>query len=187
VFHISKPGSSTARAEDQREIWFADQAPKCRDKQIRTTTASAVAHMIPESQHGHGFGSAHCETAHLVLRASFDRAKCDGLTHSILFIDRKSAFATTRREFLVPTPASQAALQALVDHGANETDLRRLTASPDVGEEWGAEHEHLRWLLAARAMHPWASFDGRAGVLAIGRGLAAGFPLADVMFCHSRC
>jgi hypothetical protein len=173
-------GASTLQASDQREIWLGDQVPKSRDQRMRTTTASAVAHLIPPMQHGHCSGSAHCEAAHLVLRTSLDRAKREGLPHTALFADVASAFAaTTRREFLMPSLHSEAALRELAAHGASELDVRRLAASSNVGSEWGEDTERLRWTIAARGLQPWASFDGRAGVIAVGRGLAAGLPFAE--------
>ena len=99
---------------------LGDQVPKSRDQRMRTTTASAVAHLIPPMQHGHCSGSAHCEAADLVLRTSLDRAKREGLPHTALFADVASAFAaTTRREFLMPSLHSEAALRELAAHGAS--------------------------------------------------------------------
>ena len=178
------PLASLTSAGNRREILLADLTAKAITARLRTRVAPSIATSLIESQHGGGFGAGSCPLAHMVVRCAGDLARTMDLAHATLFVDIRTAFASTIRQLVLPGPnCTQAEVEDLLRaRGFPTSEAADIVLEASHIAAWGDVAPHLRQMVGGLSRNQYVLVDFAAGALSVEVGLLAGLSLADVSF-----
>ncbi len=109
------PLGSLTSAGSGKELLLADLTAKAVTARLRTRVAPCITDSPIATHHGAGFGAGSCPLAHMVVRCAGDLARAIDMAHATLFVDIRTAFASTIRQLVLPGPScTQAEVEDLL-------------------------------------------------------------------------
>jgi hypothetical protein len=145
-------------------------------------TAFAGGAAMP-GQCGLGWGGSACDAAHVTMGAVVSAAAAQKLSLALIFVDIKSAFDTTMHQLALPDESAEDSIvRGVCSMGFAIEEALEIASDSLRLEEWGGAPAHLPQTIAMTTRSAWAMVDGSNAVAVQGVGVAAGTPLADVVF-----
>ena len=180
---IPKDGRASHSApSNRRVIMLANQMPKCLGASLRPAVTAYAGGAAMAGQCGLGWGGFGCDVAHVTGRALISAAIAQKTSHALIFVDIKAAFDSTVQQLALLGDLAFESIVKVVSGMKFTTEEAHEIATDSLRiAEWGGAPEHLPHTIAMMSHSAWAT-EGRDDIAIQTVGVAAGTPLADVVF-----